>query len=317
MAESLSVNREFKDRLFKFIFGNPERKEWTLWLFNALNHSNYTNADEIEFNTLDDAIYMSMKNDVSFLLHSTLNFYEQQSSLCPNMPIRFLEYAPKVYSAYIQANPNFHIYSSVQQYLPAPRFVCFYNGRADQEDSVELKLSTAFGEHANGSLELVVEMININYGHNQELLEACRPLKDYSYFVAQARHYMTETDSKEEAVDAALSDLPDDSVIKPYLLAHRAEVKIMCITEYDEEKVHADFFEDGFQQGIEQGIEQGFERGDKHGFERGDKQGFERGKTQGGIEMLVKGVSTGLLTTSQAAALAEMTEADFMSAAGL
>ena len=83
----------------------------------------------------------------------------------------------------------------------------------------------------------------------------------------------------------------------------------MCITEYDEEKVHADFFEDGFQQGIEQGIEQGFERGDKHG--------FERGKTQGGIEMLVKGVSTGLLTTSQAAALAEMTEADFMSAAGL
>ena len=91
----------------------------------------------------------------------------------------------------------------------------------------------------------------------------------------------------------------------------------MCITEYDEEKVHADFFEDGFQQGIEQGIEQGFERGDKHGFERGDKQGFERGKTQGGIEMLVKGVSTGLLTTSQAAALAEMTEADFMSAAGL
>ena len=87
----------------------------------------------------------------------------------------------------------------------------------------------------------------------------------------------------------------------------------MWVNEYDEEKVHADFFEDGFQQGIEQG----FERGDKHGFERGDKQGFERGKTQGGIEMLVKGGSTGLLTTSQAVALAEMTEADFVSAAGL
>ena len=140
---------------------------------------------------------------------------------------------------------------------------------------------------------------------------------------------MTGTDLKDEAVDAALNDLPDDSVIKPYLLAHRAEVKTMCITEYDEEKVHADFFEDGFQQGIEQGFERGdkhgfergdkhgFERGDKHGFERGDKHGFERGKTQGGIEMLVKGVSTGLLTTSQAAALAEMTEADFVSAAGL
>jgi hypothetical protein len=100
---------------------------------------------------------------------------------------------------------------------------------------------------------------------------------------------LAENQAKEEAVDAALNELPDDFGIKPYLLAHRAEVKMTSITEYDEEKVHSDFFEDGVQQGIK----------------------------QGGIKMLVKGVSQGLLTISQATGLAQMTESEFVAAAGL
>lgn len=98
----------------------------------------------------------------------------------------------------------------------------------------------------------------------------------------------------------ALNELPDDFVIKPYLLAHRAEVKMTSITEYDEEKVHSDFFEDGVQQGIEIGI----------------KKGIKKGIEQGGIKMLVKGVSQGLLTISQAAGLAQMTESEFIAAGG-
>ena len=140
-------------------------------------------------------------------------------------------------------------------------------------------------------------MININYGHNKGLLEACKPLGEYSYFVDRVRFHLAENQAKEEAVDAALNELPDDFVIKPYLLARRAEVKMTSITEYDEEKVHSDFFEDGVQQGIKQGIEQGIELG--------------------GIKMLVKGVSLGLLTISQAAGLAQTSESEFVAAAGL
>ena len=58
------VNRIYKDRLFKFIFGNPENKEWTLELYNAVNGSNYDNPNDIVFNTIDDVVYMGMRNDL-------------------------------------------------------------------------------------------------------------------------------------------------------------------------------------------------------------------------------------------------------------
>ena len=38
----MAVSREYKDRLFKFIFGNPDNKQWTLNLYNAINDSHYT-----------------------------------------------------------------------------------------------------------------------------------------------------------------------------------------------------------------------------------------------------------------------------------
>ena len=88
------TNREYKDRLFKFIFGNPENKEWTLSLYNAINDTSYTNADDIQITTIQDAVYMKMKNDVSFLVNNIMNFYEQQSTFNPNMPMRFLLLTP-------------------------------------------------------------------------------------------------------------------------------------------------------------------------------------------------------------------------------
>ena len=68
------TNREYKDRLFKFIFGNPENKEWTLSLYNAVNGSSYTNPDDIKLTTLENVVYMNMKNDVSFLIADTMSF---------------------------------------------------------------------------------------------------------------------------------------------------------------------------------------------------------------------------------------------------
>ena len=73
----MTANREHKDRLFKFIFGNPRYKEWTLSLYNAINGTNYTNAADIRLTTVEDVVYMGMKNDVSFLMGDTMSFYEQ------------------------------------------------------------------------------------------------------------------------------------------------------------------------------------------------------------------------------------------------
>lgn len=76
-------NREYKDRLFKFIFGNEKNKEWTLSLYNAVNGTHYTDTEGLRFTTVDDALYVSMKNDVSFLFSDTLTFFEQQSTYNP------------------------------------------------------------------------------------------------------------------------------------------------------------------------------------------------------------------------------------------
>ena len=67
MTENLEVNRQYKDRLFKFIFGREENRAWTLSLYNALNGTSYEDSDEIEFTTIENFIYIGMRNDVSFV----------------------------------------------------------------------------------------------------------------------------------------------------------------------------------------------------------------------------------------------------------
>lgn len=257
----METTREYKDRLFKFIFGNPQHKEWTLSLYNAINGSNYTNTDDLEFTTIENAVYMSMKNDVSFLVNDTMNLYEQQSTFNPNMPVRFLIYSGMIYSKHIDKSKKYHIYSTRLQKLPVPKCICFYNGKTEKDDRTILRLSDAFSVQGEADIEVTVTMINVNYGHNNSLLEDCMPLGDYSFFVERVRQNYTIYSDADKAIDRSLEELPDNSLIKPFLMNNKAEVKNMCITEYNEEKAMAvlkeEFLEEGIQKGIEQGIEKG------------------------------------------------------------
>ena len=253
------------DVLFKFIFGNPQHKEWTLSLYNAINGSNYTNTDDLEFTTIENAVYMSMKNDVSFLVNDTMNLYEQQSTFNPNMPVRFLIYSGMIYSKHIDKSKKYHIYSTRLQKLPIPRCICFYNGKTEKDDRTILRLSDAFSVQGKADIEVTVTMINVNYGHNNSLLEDCMPLGDYSFFVERVRQNYTIYGDADKAIDRSLEELPDNSLIKPFLMNNKAEVKNMCITEYNEEKAMAvlkeEFLEEGIEKGIEQGIQKGIEKG--------------------------------------------------------
>ena len=182
LLRRLRGNRKHKDRLFQKVF---ERKEDLLALYNAVNHTSYTNAEELEITTLDDVIYLSMKNDLSFIISATLNLYEHQSTFNANMPIRGLLYFARLYEAYIKKN-KLDIYGHKMIDLPEPRYIVFYNGRSNQPDEKELKLSDSFhSDNPNPVLECRARMININLGHNQELMEGCKRLWDYSYFIAE------------------------------------------------------------------------------------------------------------------------------------
>ena len=177
------VNEVYRDRLFKFIFGNPERKEWTLGLYNAMNGSHYVDESMIEFNTIDDVVYLSMKNDVSFLIDSTMVLYEQQSRFNPNMPMRFLIYFGMLCSKYAQEHRReCNLHTPKLKRFPTPVFVCFYNG-STRKGNMELKLSSMFAPGARSSVEATVQMIDVNSEENKDLLAACRPLNDYTFFV--------------------------------------------------------------------------------------------------------------------------------------
>lgn len=241
------MNDEHKDRVFKFLFGNPANKAWTLALYNAVNGSNYENPDDITFNTIEDAVYLGMKNDVSFIIVDELNLWEHQSSYNPNMPMRFFLYAAKLYEKYITSS-DYYPYSSTLQSAPCPKCICFYNGTAQQPERKVLKLSDAFG--GEGDIEVCVTMLNINYGKNKELMEVCEPLNEYAWLVDAIRRYQRELKDLEAAVDAALEEMPDEFMIKRFLLLNKAEVKGMFLTEYDQEKILEQERRNSLQQGI-------------------------------------------------------------------
>ncbi|MBR1711012.1 MAG: hypothetical protein IJ719_19650 [Clostridia bacterium] len=228
------AKKDYKDRLFKFIFGNPENKQWTLSLYNAINGTEYMNPDDIQFNTIGDAVYMRMKNDVSFIISFEMNLWEHQSTYNPNMPMRFLIYGGRLYEKFI-ATSDYYQYSSTLQPVPRPVCMCFYNGTKDEAERDVQKFSNAY--EGDGDIKVKVNMLNINYGKNQQLMDACEPLKEYAWLVDAVRKHQNEKMDLDASIDMALDETPEEFVIKSFLLENRAEVKSMFLTEYNEEKV--------------------------------------------------------------------------------
>ena len=56
--------RDYKDTLFRLLFQDRDR---LLSLYNAVNRTSYDSPEELTVVTLENAVYMNMKNDVAFL----------------------------------------------------------------------------------------------------------------------------------------------------------------------------------------------------------------------------------------------------------
>ena len=93
--KKVTANRTYKSSVFVMVF--QEKKE-LLELYNAVSGKHYEDPEELETNTLDNAIYMSIKNDLSFIIDSRLSLYEHQSTYNPNLPLRCLLYVADIYS---------------------------------------------------------------------------------------------------------------------------------------------------------------------------------------------------------------------------
>lgn len=261
--KELHVIRNQKDTVFRMLYRDKEK---LLELYNALNGTDYQDAGELEITTLENAIYMSFKNDVSFLFDSQMNLYEHQSSFNPNMPLRDLIYIARQLEKYSSGKT---MYSSKLLEIPVPRFVVFYNGTADQPERRVLKLSDAFEKKvASPELELKVLMLNINLGNNRELMEKCRTLKEYCMFVECIRKHKACMEIS-EAVDRAVTECIQKNILADFLTAQRAEVVAMSIFEYNQEeemkKIRAAEYSVGEEAGIEKGRALGREEGKAEG----------------------------------------------------
>ena len=233
---NVAINSKHKDRLFGLLFGDASNKENILSLYNALNDTDYKDCNDIEITPIDDVIYMSVKNDVSFLFDSYMTLWEQQSTYNPNMPVRGLIYYGRLYDAYVQADPR-SVYGSTLIKLPTPKYVVFYNGDTNKDATITLKLSDAFMQKDDsGDFEWTATMINLNDGKNPDLLSKCKPLSDYMTLINKIKKYKKQGKTIEEAVELAIDECIEEDVLADFLRKHKAEVKGMCITEFDEKK---------------------------------------------------------------------------------
>ncbi len=110
-----NVQRNYKDTVFRMLF---KEKENLLSLYNAVNGTAYTDVNKLEITTLENAVYMNYKNDISFVFDFRLMIYEHQSTANPNMPLRDLIYVAKVLQGRVKDE---NLYSATLVKIPAPR----------------------------------------------------------------------------------------------------------------------------------------------------------------------------------------------------
>ena len=225
-----TANRNYKDRLFRFVFNN---KKDLLDLYNAINGTDYDNPEELEVNTLENVLYLSMKNDLSFLIDAELNLYEHQSTYNPNMPMRGLLYFAGVYNRHISD--------------------LFRRPNGEKEPCLECQTL----------------MLNINYGHNRELMKKCRRLEEYAIFVDTIRKNQAKGQDLQEAVETAVESCIAGGVLADILRAQKAEVVQMVLEGFDQEAYEKAMKKEGYEDGYQEGKEDGYQEGIEQGIERG------------------------------------------------
>lgn len=256
-----TVQSCYKDTVFRMLFRDKQR---LLELYNAMSGRHYQDVEALKIVTLENAIYMGMKNDLAFLIDFSLYLYEHQSTVNPNMPLRFLQYAADEYGS-LTAEEN--IYGERQIQLPTPHFAVFYNGTAPLPEKEVLKLSDAYLIRENEpQLELRVPVLNINDGFQEELKEQCRTLKEYMQFVDRVRKYAASIstdvhangmDTLEAAVDRAVDECIREGILRDFLLSNKAEVKRMSIYEYNEEAARKAIGRTHYERGLAEGEAKG------------------------------------------------------------
>lgn len=242
-----NANPNFKDSLFRDFFNDRVR---LLSLCNALLHTNYSDINNIEINTLNTTFFSGLKNDISCKIGDNfLVLVEHQSTVNENMPFRFLSYISELLNNLVQ-NKNF-IYKQKLVTFPAPKFFVLYDGDNENEPVQRtLKLSDAFLPNSS-SLELIVYSFNINLDKNAEILNLCQYLRDYSTLIAYVKLGLTTGLSRRSSIIHAINRCISENVMLDYLTKKKQEVFTMLDYQWNIEDAKQVWQDEAFEQGIE------------------------------------------------------------------
>ncbi len=253
LANIIRYGRKYKDSFFCDLFGHDRKA--LLELYNALNDSDYKDPAQIEVVTIENAIYITTKNDVAYLLDGVINLYEHQSTYNPNMPVRFLVYLGQEYQNYLSKAED-DIYGKKLLTLPTPKCVVFYNGSKEMPARYDLRLSDSFlKKDVEADAELVTHVYNVNAGYNTELMDKCSALYGYSVLIGKIGEYQ-KTMKLKGAIDRAIRECIEEDILKEYLLSQRSEVLGMLLFDYDRKKHEKGLREEGLAEGLAKGEEE-------------------------------------------------------------
>jgi predicted transposase/invertase (TIGR01784 family) len=244
------VNTTFKDSFFTKLFSETES---VLSLYNALSQSKYAPETPIEITTLKEVFYKGRYNDLSFIVDGKLVVLcEHQSTINPNLPIRMMVYAGKVYDKYLKSKK---IYSSHLIQIPRPEFIVLYNGKEDYPDESFLNLSDAFfdlpeGHNSSGDLNLTVRVLNINKGHNQAIVGESIELDGYVDIIDEIYKNKDAGLELNEAIAKAVKDCKDRNILTGFLEKYGGEIIDMLYAEFNFDEYVATQREEGVLEGI-------------------------------------------------------------------
>ena len=246
----MNTNKNYKDSVFTKLFSN---KKELLNLYNAIKDTNYNiNDTDINIITLENILFMDRKNDLCFTINDKLVvLIEHQSSINNNMPLRFLFYITREYEKIIDDK---NIYKSNLIKIPTPEFIVLYNGKNEYPKSNKLYLSDAFYYKDNLNLELVVDVININYDVHNIILDKSNTLNGYSYFVYLVREYQKQFKTKieksdllEYSIKKAIETCIEKNILNDFLKSNGSEVINMLSVEFNLDVAKEVWKEEAFQ----------------------------------------------------------------------
>ena len=260
----MKTNRNLKDSVFTTLFSDPDILRD---LYCALGSVSLPPDVPVSINTLENVIYMDFYNDISFEIGGKLIvLIEHQSTINPNMAMRLFMYIGRVLEKRIEGRS---LYSGKSITVPWPEFYVLYNGKKPYPERQTLRLSDLFEkpqllgltENTKPLLELEVQVININEGQNEELVNRCRKLAEYTAFVAKANHYLKKIINREEAIKETVKYCLKYDILKEFLEIHASEVSNMLLEEWNLEDAKKVWWEEAREDGLEVGLAIGRQEG--------------------------------------------------------